>query len=96
MSALADQFTRFLDERRWLLNVTPKTLEWYEEMFKLLRRLHPTLTEPADLTKPALSQFVVKMRERGLSAVSRNTRLKAVNVFVGWLHNESDRPACRP
>jgi hypothetical protein len=51
MSALADQFTRFLDEQRWLLNVTPKTLEWYEEMFKLLRRLHPTLTEPADLTK---------------------------------------------
>ena len=64
-------------------------------MFKLLRRLPPTLTEPADLTKPALNQFVVKMRERGLSAVSCNTRLKAV-VFVGWLHNESDRPACRP
>ena len=88
MSSLADQFTRFLDERRWLLNVTSKTLEWYEEMFKLLRRLHPTLTEPADLTKPTLTQFVVKMRERGLSAVSCNTRIKAVNVFVGWLHTE--------
>lgn len=88
MSALADQFTRFLDERRWLLNVTPKTLEWYEEMFKLLRRLQPTLTEPSDLTKPTLNQFVVKMRERGLSAVSCNTRLKAVNVFVAWLHTE--------
>ena len=50
MSALADQFTRFLDERRWLLNVTPKTLEWYEEMFKLLRRLQPTLTEPVSYT----------------------------------------------
>ena len=96
MSAIADQFTRFLDTRRWLLNATPKTLEWYEEMFKLLLRLQPTLTEPADRTKPALNQFVVKMRERGLSAVSCTTRLKAVNVFVGWLHNESDRPACRP
>jgi site-specific recombinase XerC len=58
-------------------------------MFKLLRRLHPTLTEPADLTKPTLNQFVVKMRERGLSAVSCNTRLKAVNVFVASLHTEA-------
>jgi hypothetical protein len=66
MSALADQFIRFLDERRWLLNVTPKTLEWYEETFKLLRRLQPTLAEPADLTRSTLNEFVVKMRERGL------------------------------
>lgn len=73
MSALADQFTRFLDERRWLLNVTPKTLEWYEEMFKLLRRLQPTLTEPADLSTGTSPTLLVDARRRSYLS-STNSR----------------------
>jgi len=31
-------FTQFLDERRYLKNVTPDTVEWYETAFKAFRR----------------------------------------------------------
>ena len=31
MPSLSAQFSRFRDERRYLVNVTPKTLVWYAE-----------------------------------------------------------------
>jgi integrase/recombinase XerD len=88
MPSLSAQFSRFLDERRYLVNVTPKTLDWYAEFFRLLTRLCPDLTDPAQLTKATAQWWVVKMRERGLAPVTCNTRIKALNVFVGWLHTE--------
>jgi integrase/recombinase XerD len=93
MKMLEQEFHRFLEERKWLKNVTPKTLTWYEEAFKLLTKLVPDLREPADLTKPTLNTFVVKMRERGLCPETCNTRIKAINVLVGWLHAEGHLPA---
>jgi hypothetical protein len=55
MKTLEQEFRRFVEERKWLKNVTPKTLTWYEEAFKLLTKLLPDLREPGDLTKPTLN-----------------------------------------
>jgi hypothetical protein len=46
-------FSQFLDQRRYLKNVTPSTIEWYETAFKALQRAHATL-DPA-LTKTPLA-----------------------------------------
>ena len=62
MTSLETHFKRFLEQRRWLANVTEKTVAWYAQTFKLLLRLQPDLTEPAQLTKPTLQAVVVKMR----------------------------------
>ena len=40
-------FADFLAQRRYLRNVTPSTIEWYETAFKALQRTHgaePPLT----------------------------------------------------
>jgi integrase/recombinase XerD len=79
-------FSQFLDQRRYLKNVTPSTIEWYETAFKALQRAHATL-DPA-LTKTSLQQFVVCVRQRGVKPISCNTYIKALNAFCLWLHEE--------
>jgi len=79
-------FQQFLDERRYLKNVTADTIDWYETAFKAFCR---TLNDDAPaITKTALQTFVVKMRQRNVKAVSVNTYIKALNAFCRWLHEE--------
>ena len=74
MDALSTLFERFLRERRYLKNVTPKTVVWYETAFLALSRA-VRLSGPDDLNRSVLQDFVVGLRERGLSPVSCNTYL---------------------
>ena len=87
MTALSALFERFLRERRYLKNVTAKTVVWYETAFQAFTRTVP-VAELGDLSKPVLQEFVVVLRERGLAPVSCNTYLKALNSFFAWLHTE--------
>jgi len=75
---------RFLNERRYLKNVTPDTIEWYETAFKAFRRALNDDAPP--LT--SLQHFVVTMRQRNVKPVSVNTYTKALNAFCKWLHQE--------
>jgi site-specific recombinase XerD len=79
-------FQQFLRERRYLNNVTPSTIEWYETAFKALQRTSGE--DSPRLTKPSLQGFVVALRERNVKPVSVNTYIKAVNAFCRWLHTE--------
>ena len=49
MSPLSLLFARFLRERTYLKNVTPKTIVWYETAFLALTRT-VVASRPADLT----------------------------------------------
>lgn len=88
----ADLFREFLTERRFLKNVTPATLEWYETAWKALQRAQGT--EAPALTKSALQQFVVSLRQRDVKPVSCNTYIKALNAFCLWAHTEGYLEAC--
>jgi integrase/recombinase XerD len=91
MSALSTLFEQFIRERRYLKNVTSKTVIWYQNAFDALTRT-VAVSAPNDLTKPLLQDFVVGLRERGLSPVSCNTYVKAINAFSAWLHAEGHLP----
>ena len=67
-------FEHFLAERRYLQNVTPSAIEWYETAFKALQKSLGADVPP--LTKAALQQFVMRLRERGVKPVSCNTGIK--------------------
>ena len=82
-------FEQFLAERRYLKNVTPSTLDWYDTAFKGFRR---AVGPDAPVTKQNLQRFVVNVRERGVRAVSCNTYIKAMNAFCVWLHAEKHSP----
>ena len=69
-------FEQFIRERRYITNVSPRTIEWYRESFKWLQIENPTHSD--------LTEFVIRMREAGLKATSCNNRIRAVNAYLKW------------
>jgi integrase/recombinase XerD len=73
-------FEQFIKERQYLQNVSPRTVEWYKQSFKWLANPNPN--------KSDLTQFVIRMRERGLKPSSCNNRIRAVNAYLQWLESD--------
>jgi integrase/recombinase XerD len=70
------RFEQFIRERRYIVNVSPKTLVWYADSFK-----HLACPEP---TESDLKDFVIRLRERGLKVSSCNTYSRAINAYLHW------------
>ena len=69
-------FDRFLRERQYLSNVTPRTLDWHKQSLAWLRVERPTQED--------LRAFVLRMREAGLKASSCNCRIRSINAYLRW------------
>jgi integrase len=69
-----DRFDDFIKERRYLLNVSERRLDWYRNCFCAWRRYGGT-----DQT-----QWVVNMHEAGVSVVSINTYICGMNAYWKW------------
>jgi len=86
-------FQQFLKERKYLRNVSPQTIEWYETAWKYFNRsATPCLTSSTSLTRESLEQFVYGLRDRGVRPVTCNTWLRALNAVCRWLHERGDLP----
>jgi integrase/recombinase XerD len=70
-------FDRFIQERKYLKNVSPRTVEWHEQSLKWLGVEQPTETD--------LRDFVLRMRTAGLKASSVNCRIGSVNAYLRWM-----------
>ena len=73
-------FERFIQERTYLKNVSPRTIDWYRESFRWLNNPEPAQSDLTDL--------VIRMRQRGLKATSCNNRIRAVNAYLKWKGSE--------
>jgi integrase/recombinase XerD len=81
---ISEIFEQFVKERRFLKNSSEKTIHFYYQSFARFRKAFPQL--PDNLTKSHLSEFVVRMRESGLSPISCNIYIRGMNSFLSWLH----------
>jgi integrase/recombinase XerD len=70
------KFQQFINERQYLHNVTPATVEWYTHAFKWLRTESPSQDE--------LKDTVMRMREKGLKATGCNSAIRAINAYLKW------------
>ena len=77
---LHPKFALFIRERRYLANVSERTIQWYEESFNWLLIPCPSEIE--------LGEFVIRMRQAGLKPSSCNNRIRAVNAFLKWSGSE--------
>jgi site-specific recombinase XerD len=75
MQQLIEQFVR---ERTYFKNVTPKTVAAYRDAFRAF--------DGALANKASIGERIVKIRDRGVSAISVNTYLRSVNAFLRWGH----------
>jgi len=58
-------FQQFLKERKYLRNVSPQTIEWYETAWKYFKRSAThCLTTSTSLTQDDLKKFVYGLRDR--------------------------------
>jgi integrase/recombinase XerD len=74
-------FARFVKERRFIDNVTDKTLIWYRQAWRAFTR---SVGTPDKLDKQVLTEFVIKLRESGITATSCNVYIRAINSFLSW------------
>jgi integrase/recombinase XerD len=79
---LHEKFETFIKERKYLHNVSPRTLEWYRESFKWMSKAEPTQND--------LKSFVIAMGIAGLKATSCNNRIRAINAYLHWNSGAED------
>jgi hypothetical protein len=60
---LESLFAQFVKERRFMDNVTDRTISWYHQSWRAFTR---TVILPEKLDKQVLNDFVTKLREGGL------------------------------
>src|SRR5215470_9358290 len=75
-------FTQFRQERRFLENSSERTIEFYDDSWRTYKRFC------SHITKPELTNFVLGMREAGISPVTCNIRIRGINSFLSWLHEQ--------
>lgn len=70
------RFEQFIQEKKYLANVSAATCEWYKQSLRWL--VNPAPDEAA------LKDFVMRMRAKGLTASSCNCHIRAVNSYLHW------------
>jgi integrase/recombinase XerD len=88
---MKDLFAQFLKEKEFLAGVSPKTIRSYQQAFNTYQRVlseHESPTSRTDElpTKDTLKDFVIGMREAGLSPGACNVYIRSINSFLTWLH----------
>ena len=73
---MSSRFEQFIKERRYLKNVSERTVEWHDQSLKWLGIEEPTADD--------LKAVVLRMREAGLKASSVNCRLRSINAYLKW------------
>jgi len=69
-------FAAFVQERRYLKNVSPSTVSWYTHAFKWLPSESPSQEE--------LKDAVMRMRAKGLKETGCNANIRAINAYLHW------------
>lgn len=87
---MQSRFETFIQERKYLANVTEATVQWYTHAFKWLDTDAPSQED--------LKAAVLRMRQKGLKATGCNSAIRAINSYVHWANAGSDvkcSPACK-
>lgn len=74
-------FENFVRHRRYVNNYSENTVKTYRWAWKLWRELLGT----PEVSKPLSNEFIIRMREKGISPASCNVYIKAINGFIIWL-----------
>lgn len=78
---LESLFAQFLKEKRFLSNVSPRTIKYFEWTFNIWRKRIREFP-----TKQNIKEFVIQLQESGISAATTNSYIRGINSFLSWLH----------
>lgn len=78
------EFELFIREKRFVVNVSENTIEFYRYSFKAFKK-HIEAKSVSELNKVSLITLVANMREGGLSAECTDAYIRGINPFLTWL-----------
>jgi len=70
----------FIQERVYLKGVSPRTVEWYHGAFRAFNN--------ALESKQTIMARIAELKARGVSHITINSRLRCINAYFRWLHQE--------
>lgn len=73
-------FEQFLREKRYLNNVSPNTIDFYQYAYNAYKR-----TIGTEINNQNLKEFVIKLKEAGLATTSINCYIRGINSYLTWL-----------
>jgi integrase/recombinase XerD len=76
-------FEKFIRDKRYLKNLSSKTIDSYREIFGRWVRFVGKEMPNVEL----LEKFVVGMREAGFTITTCNISIRSFNSFLSWLHD---------
>jgi site-specific recombinase XerD len=85
--SVKDLFDQFTKELKYLRNLSERTIFSYGDAFQRWMKLVGEVP-----TEKNLSQFVLGMREAGLSITSCNIYIRSINSFLTWLKENGHCP----
>jgi site-specific recombinase XerD len=77
------KWQQFVEEKKYLTNVSAKTLEHYRYAHQAWGKLVPE--DPTVITEAVLKKAVIAMQKSGVSAISVNTYIRPLNTYLRWL-----------
>lgn len=72
-------FASFLEEKRYLNNVSPATVRLYSHAWKAFKR------HQGEVTEPGLKAFMVAILKSGVQPGTANAYARCLNSFLTWL-----------
>jgi integrase/recombinase XerD len=78
---ISDLFAQFIKEKKYIANLSERTIHSYQN--HVFKRWMKYVGEMP--TKQNLNQFIVSMREAGLSPATCNITIRSFNSFLAWL-----------
>jgi integrase/recombinase XerC len=92
-SSLEILHTSYLREKKYIDNVSPKTVRFLTQSFNAFTRVVPEVSEVESLPG-SLNEFVIRLRESGrVKPVTVNTYIRGVNCFLSWLSARGSLPS---
>lgn len=85
---MEELFQQFIQERKYLKGISPRTEYSYHNTRRSLFHLHGADFDVKALSKAKLNEWVVGMRQKGLSPGACNVYIRTANAFLNWLHLE--------
>src|SRR5580700_10070463 len=81
-------FHDYVQDRRYIRNVSAKTLEAYGNAWAAFGAHVEPLISAGISPKPGILAAVTALLGRGMKPISVNSYLTAIRSYVYWLHNE--------
>ncbi len=79
------EFELFLQEKKFVQNVSKHTTAFYQYSFNALKK-YSSIRNISDISKISLIELISNMRQQGMSVSCTDARIRGINPFLTWLY----------